>query len=68
MYLIVLIGSAVKEDIGCDDVSLHKLQLGDNPRVAFPGNNIGTQIAGLPWQLLMEFGILPFYPGKSKPF
>ena len=59
----------MKEDIGCNGVSLHKLELGDNLRVGFPGNNIGIQIAVLPRQLLMEFGIanlgLPFYLGNS---
>ena len=33
--------------------------LGDNLRVGFPSNNIGIQIAVLPWQLfMMEFEII----------
>ena len=35
MHLIVLISSTVKEDVGCNDVSLHKLERGDNLRVGF---------------------------------
>ena len=30
-----------EEDIGCNDVSLHKLELGDSLSVVFPGNKIG---------------------------
>ena len=48
----------MKEDIGCNGVSLHKLELGDSLSVGFPGNNISIQTAVLLWQLLlMEFGI-----------
>ena len=58
MHLIVLISSTVKEDVRCNDVSLHKLERGDYLRVGFIRNNIGFQIAALPWQLLMVgFGI-----------
>ena len=58
MHLIVLISSTVKAGVGYNDVSLHKLELGNNLRVGFPRNNVGIQITALPWQLLMvEFGI-----------
>ena len=45
MHSIVLTSSTVKEHIGCNDVSLHKLELGDSLSVGFPGNNIRIQIA-----------------------
>ena len=41
MHLIMLISSTVKKDVGCNDLSLHKFELGDNLRVGFPRNNIG---------------------------
>ena len=40
MHLVVLISSTVKEDVGCNDVSPHKLELRDNLRVGFPRTNI----------------------------
>ena len=61
MHLNDLISWTVKEDIGCNGVARHKLELlmGDNLRVGFPrNNNIGIQIAASPWQVFMlEFGI-----------
>ena len=60
----MLISSTVKEDVGCNDVSLHQLELENTPRVGFPRNKIGIQIAALPWQLLVvESGIaiLPWH-------
>ena len=69
MHLTVLTSStAMKEGVGCNDLSLHKLELGANLRVRFPrNNNIGIQIATLPWQLLMvEFwDYHSLYPGNS---
>ena len=57
MAFCVLVSSTVKEDVGCNDILLHKLELGDNLKAGFPRNNIGIQIAASPWQLLMaEFG------------
>ena len=38
----------MKEDIGCDDVSLHKIGLGDDITVGFPTIYTGVQIAVLP--------------------
>ena len=61
MHFIVLISSTAKEDVGCNEVSLHKLELGDCVGVGFLRGNIGIQIAALPWQLMiLEFGIAIF--------
>ena len=59
IHSIALTSSTVQEDIGCNNVSLHKLELGDSLSLGFPGNNIGIQTAVLPWQLLvMGFGLV----------
>ena len=52
MHSIVLISSTVKEEIGCEDVSLHKLELGDDllAKGRMSSTNIRIQIAVLPWR------------------
>ena len=43
----------MKEDISCNDVVLHKLDLGDNLSVGFSANHVSFQSTVLPWQLLI---------------
>ena len=62
MHSIALTSLTVKEHIGCNDVSLHKLELGDSLSVGLPGSNLGIQIAVLPWQLLMVEFVIAVLP------
>ena len=50
----VLSSSTVKQDIGCYDVSLHKLELGHDLRIQVPSITTSIQVAVLPWQLMKD--------------
>ena len=59
----------VKNDIGCNDISRHKLLVRTQPQGGIIVNNIGSQIAVLPWRLHIHNGkwdYLPFFLGMME--